>query len=149
VLSVLSAAVWLVLVGAYLAQGSRIIMADLRDPVLSPFVSAAALTAMILSAALAKDAFAAGRVLVSVFLAVTIALGGLADGPVDNRRHRPGCRASGLLPADRRGRADRRQRRRRGSPTRAGRGFVRDRRHLLAPARLDDLEQAVHTSRAA
>src|SRR6185369_17466809 len=36
VLSVLSGAVWLVLVGAYLAQGPRIIMADLRDPVLSP-----------------------------------------------------------------------------------------------------------------
>jgi len=80
VLSVLSGAVWLVLVGAYLAQGPRIIMADLRDPVLSPFVSAAALTAMILSATLAKDAFAAGRVLVIVFLAVTIALGGWLTG---------------------------------------------------------------------
>ena len=80
VFSVLGAAVWLVLVGAYLAQGPRIIMADLRDPVLSPFVSAAALTAMILSATLAKDAFAAGRVLVIVFLAVTIALGGWLTG---------------------------------------------------------------------
>ena len=39
--------------GAYLAQGARIVLADLRDPVLSPFVSASALTAMILSAALA------------------------------------------------------------------------------------------------
>jgi tellurite resistance protein len=74
-LSVLGVAVWLVLVGAYLAQGPRIIVANFRDPVLSPFVSAAAFTAMILSAALAKDAFAAGRVLVIVFLAVTIALG--------------------------------------------------------------------------
>ena len=80
-LSILDAAVWLVLVGAYLAQGPRIIMADLRDPVLSPFVSAAALTAMILSAALAKDAApAAGRVLVVVFLAVTVALGGWLTG---------------------------------------------------------------------
>jgi tellurite resistance protein len=40
-LSILDAALWLVLIGAYLAQGPRIIMADLRDPVLSPFVSAA------------------------------------------------------------------------------------------------------------
>ena len=79
-LSVLGAAVWLVLVGAYQAQGPRIIRADLRDPVLSPFISAAALTAMILSAALAKDAFAAGRMLVIVFLAVTIALGGWLTG---------------------------------------------------------------------
>jgi tellurite resistance protein len=80
VLNVLDAALWLVLVGAYLAQGPRIIMADLRDPVLSPFVSASALTAMILAAALAEDAFAAGRVLVIVFLAVTIAIGGWLTG---------------------------------------------------------------------
>jgi tellurite resistance protein len=80
-LSILDAALWLVLVGAYLAQGPRIILADLRDPVLSPFVSASALTAMILSAALAKEAApAAGRVLVIVFLAVTIALGGWLTG---------------------------------------------------------------------
>jgi tellurite resistance protein len=79
-LDVLDAVLWLVLVGAYLAQGPRIIMADLRDPVLSPFVSASALTAMILAAALAKDAFAAGRVLVIVFLAVTIAIGGWLTG---------------------------------------------------------------------
>jgi hypothetical protein len=36
---VLAAALWLVLAGAYLAQGPRIILADLRDPVLSPFVN--------------------------------------------------------------------------------------------------------------
>ena len=80
-LSILGAVVWLVLVGAYLAQGPRIIMADLRDPVMSPFVSASALTAMILSAALAREAApAAGRVLVIVFLAVTIAIGGWLTG---------------------------------------------------------------------
>ena len=79
-LNVLDAAVWLVLVGAYLLQGPRIIMADLRDPVVSPFVSASALTAMILSAALAKEAFAAGRVLVIVSVAVTIGLGGWLTG---------------------------------------------------------------------
>jgi tellurite resistance protein len=80
VLDVLDAALWLVLVGAYLAQGPRIILADLRDPVLSPFVAASALTAMLLAAALANDAFAAGRVLVVVFLAVTIATGGWLTG---------------------------------------------------------------------
>ena len=76
VLNVLDAALWLVLVGAYLAQGPRIVLADLRDPVLSPFVPASALTAMLLAAALANGAFAAGRVLVVVFLAVTIAIVG-------------------------------------------------------------------------
>jgi tellurite resistance protein len=79
-LNVLDAVVWLVMTGAYLAQGPRIVLADLRDPVLSPFLSASALTAMILSAALARDAFAAGRVLVVVFVAVTIALGGWLTG---------------------------------------------------------------------
>jgi hypothetical protein len=38
-LDVLAAALWLVLAGAYLAQGPQIVLADLRDPVLSPFVS--------------------------------------------------------------------------------------------------------------
>ena len=45
-LNILSAALWLVLVGAYLAQGPRVVLADLGDPVQSPFVSAAALTAV-------------------------------------------------------------------------------------------------------
>ena len=79
-LDVLAAALWLALAGAYLAQGPRIILADLRDPVLSPFVSSSALTAVLLAAALAKDAPAAGRVLVIVFLAVTIAIGGWLTG---------------------------------------------------------------------
>jgi tellurite resistance protein len=79
-LDVLAAALWLVLTGAYLAQGTRIILADLRDPVLSPFVSSSALTAMLLAAALARDAPAAGRGLVVVFLAVTIAIGGWLTG---------------------------------------------------------------------
>src|SRR5580658_11195786 len=79
-LNVLGAALWLALAGAYLAQGPRIVLADLRDPLLSPFVSASALTAMLLAAALAADAPAAGRVLVVVFLAVTVAIGGWLTG---------------------------------------------------------------------
>ncbi len=79
-LDVLAAALWLVLAGAYLAQGPQIVLADLRDPVLSPFVSSSALTAVLLAAALAKDAPAAGRVLVIAFLAVTIAIGGWLTG---------------------------------------------------------------------
>jgi tellurite resistance protein len=79
-LDILDAGLWLVLVSVYLAQGPRVVLADLRDPALSPFVSASALTAMLLAAALAEDAFAAGRVLVIVFLAVTVGIGGWLTG---------------------------------------------------------------------
>jgi tellurite resistance protein len=79
-LNVLDAALWLALVGLYLVQGPSIILADLRDPVMSPFISAATLTAMLLSAALANGAFAAGRVLVIVWVAVTIGIGGWWTG---------------------------------------------------------------------
>jgi tellurite resistance protein len=77
---ILAAAVWLVLVAGYAAQGWRRVLADLRDPVLSPFVPVAAITPMILGAALATAAFAAGRVVVVIFLAVTIAAGGWLTG---------------------------------------------------------------------
>src|SRR6516162_4155119 len=73
---VLAAVAWLALVAAYAAQGWRQVLADLRDPVVGVFVPAAAITAMILSGALAAAApaaFAAGRVLVVIFLAGTIA----------------------------------------------------------------------------
>jgi tellurite resistance protein len=80
VLNVLDAALWLFLIGVYLAQGPRIVLTDLRDPVLSPFVPASTLTGMLLAAALATGAPAAGRVLVVVFLAVTVAIGGWLTG---------------------------------------------------------------------
>jgi len=96
-LDVLAAVLWLVLVGAYLVQGPRIILADLRDPVLSPFVSASAITAMILAAALAADAAAAGRVLVIVFLAATIAIGGWMTGQWMTGRIEPDSLHPGYL----------------------------------------------------
>jgi len=108
-LNSVDAALWLVLVGAYLAQGPRIVVADLRDPVLSPFVSASALTAMLLAAALATGAFAAGRVLVIVSLALTTAIGGWLTGQwmtggIDPDSVHPGyflpTAAGGLIGAD-------------------------------------------------
>jgi len=70
------AAVVLLLVGwIYAAQGARRVLADLRDPVQSPFVAVPSITAMMLAAALASVAFTAGRVLVVIFLAITIAVG--------------------------------------------------------------------------
>ena len=66
----------LLLVGwIYAAQGARRVLADLRDPVQSPFVAVPSITAMMLAAALASVAFTAGRVLVVIFLAITIAVG--------------------------------------------------------------------------
>jgi tellurite resistance protein len=77
---IIAAGVWLALVVAYAAQGPRRMLADLRDPVLTPFSSLAVITPMILAAALATVAPAAGRVLVIIFLAVTVALGGWLTG---------------------------------------------------------------------
>ncbi len=77
---ILAGGLWLALVAAYAAQGPRRMLADLRDPVLGPFVSLAAITPMILAAALAPAAETAGRVLVIIFLAVTVALGGWLTG---------------------------------------------------------------------
>ena len=79
-LYILAGCVWLVLVVGYVAQGPRRILADLRDPVLGPFVSAAAIAPMILAAGLGTVALTAGRVLVIVFLAITVALGGWLTG---------------------------------------------------------------------
>jgi tellurite resistance protein TehA-like permease len=70
----LAAAVWLVLVLAYLAQGPAQIRADLRDSVLSPYVALAVIAPMLLAAALAPTAFTAARVLVVIFLAVLMVI---------------------------------------------------------------------------
>jgi tellurite resistance protein len=77
---IVTAGVWLIVVAVYMVQGPRKILADLRDPVLSPFPPLAAITPMILGAALATAAFTAGRILVVIFLAMTTALGGWVTG---------------------------------------------------------------------
>ena len=99
----LAAAVWLVLVVGYAAQGWRRVLADLRDPVEGAFVPVAAITAMILGAALAtatSAAFTAGRVLVVSFLAVTIAIGGWLTGQwIAGRLDQDSVHPGYLLPA--------------------------------------------------
>jgi tellurite resistance protein len=80
VIYVLAAVVWLMVLVAYVAQGPLRIMADLRDPVLGSFLSLAVITPMILAAALAAVAFSAGRVLVVLFLVLTVVLGGWLTG---------------------------------------------------------------------
>jgi tellurite resistance protein len=72
--------VLLILGWLYAAQCPRRVLADLRDPVLAPFVAVPAITAMMLAAALASVDFAAGRALVVIFLAVTVGVGGWLPG---------------------------------------------------------------------
>jgi tellurite resistance protein len=79
-IATIAAAVWLVLASCYLAQGRARIVADLRDPVLSPFVSGAVIAPMILGAELADVAAMPGRVIVVIFLALTVAIGGWLTG---------------------------------------------------------------------
>jgi tellurite resistance protein len=76
----LAAAVWLALVLAYLAQGVAQIRADLSDSVVSPYVPLAVITPMILAAGLAPTALTAARVLVVIFMILTVAIGGWLTG---------------------------------------------------------------------
>ena len=77
---VLAAAIWLILVARYAAQGPRQVLADLRDTVLAPFVPLAVITPAMLGGALAMAAFSAGRALVVISLVLTVAAGGWLTG---------------------------------------------------------------------
>jgi tellurite resistance protein len=72
--------VWLVLVVLHAARGPRSALADLRDPVLAPFIPVAAIVGMLLGWALSDYCFAAGRVLVIAFLVITVVIGGWMTG---------------------------------------------------------------------
>jgi len=92
---IIAAAVWAILIVGHLAQGWRQVLADFSDPVLGPFISLAVITPIILAAALAANAHSAGRVLVIIFLALTIALGGWITGQwivtkIDEDANHPG-----------------------------------------------------------
>jgi tellurite resistance protein len=99
VLLAVSAAVWFVTAGYYLryvlsARGN--IRADLLDNVASPFASLALITPMLLAShGLAPHAPGAGKVLVDVFLVLTVLFGGWLTGqwiygPLDLDRLHPG-----------------------------------------------------------
>jgi len=79
-LSVVGALAWVTLMAGYCAQGTRRILADYRDKTLSPFISLAPISGMLLALALSLHAFAAGRALVVVFLIATVVIGGLLTG---------------------------------------------------------------------
>ena len=79
-LSILAASIWSFVLVAYLTQGPKRVLADLRDPVLGPFVPVATITGMLLAAALGHYELGVGRALVVVFLVITIAIGGWLTG---------------------------------------------------------------------
>jgi tellurite resistance protein len=90
-----AAAVWVILLAGYLAQGWRQILADFEDPVLGAFVSLVAITPMLLAAALAPSAHSAARLLVIIFLVLTVVLGGCITGQwiitkIDEDANHPG-----------------------------------------------------------
>lgn len=79
-LYLLSAAVWLIVLAAYLRQGIRLVLADLRDRAAAPFVSLAVITPLLVSSDLGGYALGAAQVLVAVFLGLTVVLGGWLTG---------------------------------------------------------------------
>jgi tellurite resistance protein len=80
VIALLAAATWVTLAVAYLRQGPRRILADARDPALSPFLSVPVLVALVLAETLAFHAPAAARVIVIVFLVAGLLLSGSLVG---------------------------------------------------------------------
>jgi tellurite resistance protein len=95
----LSAATWLVVLGAYalhLISDRAVVVRDLIDPVAAPFASLAVITPMLLACqGLYPHAGNVGRILTDVFLALTVLLGGWFTGqwmygPVDLDKFHPG-----------------------------------------------------------
>jgi tellurite resistance protein len=79
-IDIVAAAAWAVLVTVYAARGWRGVLADLRNPVLGPFVPVSVITAMLLASALSAYSLGAARILVVAFLIITIGVGGWLTG---------------------------------------------------------------------
>jgi tellurite resistance protein len=79
-LFIVAAAAWALIVVAYFSQGWRQVLADLGDVALAPFVSLAFIIPMLFGAALYPYAATSGRVIVAVFLAGTVLVGGWLTG---------------------------------------------------------------------
>ncbi len=79
-ISILAAVIWGLLMVCYTLQGTRTNFADLRHRTFSPFISLAPITGMLLATTLSVRSFELGRVLVVVFLAATLVVGGFLTG---------------------------------------------------------------------
>ncbi len=82
VLWVITAAVWLVVAGAYFARHHRPadLARELADPTFGPFVAVSAIVPMVLGGALARPLPAAGQVVFLVALVLTLLAGGWLSG---------------------------------------------------------------------
>jgi tellurite resistance protein len=78
--TLLAASVWILVAAAYVRQGPRQIAADLRDPMVGPFLAAAPISGFLLGEVIAAHAGTAGRVVVIVFLVLGLLLGGWLTG---------------------------------------------------------------------
>ncbi|NUP53571.1 MAG: TDT family transporter, partial [Catenulispora sp.] len=79
-ISILAALVWVTLVVCYLLQGTRVLVADLKHRIFSPFPSLAPITLMLLATQLSAHWFSVGKALVLVSLVVTLLVGGFLTG---------------------------------------------------------------------
>jgi tellurite resistance protein len=80
-LGVLAAAVWVGLMGAYLRQGPRRILADARDATAGPFLAAPVMSAYVLAAGvLEPHAPATAHAIVIAFLVIGLLVSGLLTG---------------------------------------------------------------------
>lgn len=79
-IDIVAAATWLAVLVVYAARGARSVLDDLRHPVVGPFVPLAAIAGMLLGSALSAYSFESGRVLVIVFLVITVLVGGWLTG---------------------------------------------------------------------
>jgi tellurite resistance protein len=79
-LMLLTAVTWLVLMIAYVRQGTRRILADARDTAAGPFLAAPVMSALVLGAALSRLAPEVGRVIVVVSLVTGVLLCGWLIG---------------------------------------------------------------------
>jgi tellurite resistance protein len=78
--AVVAAATWALLTVSYVRQGTRRILADMRDPALAPFLAVPMLAGLVLGEDLAPPAPTAGRVIVIIFLVAGLLIGGLLLG---------------------------------------------------------------------
>jgi len=79
-LEILAAVIWVIVAVAYFWQGLRQVLADLSDQVLGPFVPVCTISGMLLGVFLGRESLTAGRIVVAVFLVLTLLAGGWLTG---------------------------------------------------------------------
>jgi tellurite resistance protein len=79
-IAIVSAILWIVLIGSYFRQGAHRIVADFRDTALGPFFATPVMTGLILGSILWSHAHTPARVIVIIFLVIDVLLCGALMG---------------------------------------------------------------------